>query len=130
MPNSTNQDLWQEFSNIRNWANNQDFGSNPWDRLSVQGAVTFPVNTITAAYTLGDRDFLVIANTASGDFTVTLPSAVTMRGRYYVIMNTGANAATIATTGGQTINGNSTVSLPFAYTGLQFFSDGSNWVAI
>ena len=129
LPKFTNQDLWQEFANIRNWANNQDYGVNGWDRLFVQGSVTFPAKIVTASYTLSDFDYLVMGNTGSA-FSITLPDATTIQGRLYVVMNTGNKVLTVGTTSGQTINGGPSVILPAKYFHVQLFSDGSNWVAI
>jgi hypothetical protein len=130
LPKFTNRDLNAEFQNIRMIWNNADSGSSPWTRLFVQGSVTFPSKIVTASYTLSDLDYFVMANTTSGSLTVTLPSAVPIQGRLYMVMNTGTHALTILTTSGQTINGGSSIILPSKYYHTQFFSDGSNWVAI
>ena len=84
---------------------------------------------MTSAYTLSDNDFMVMGN-ASSPLTVTLPDATRMSGRFYIVMDTGTKSLTVNTTSAQTINGGSSLVFPSKYFGAQFFSDGSNWVAL
>jgi len=82
----------------------------------------------TANYTLTIDDRLV--NCTANSFTITLPTAVGITGREYIIKNTGsATTITIASTSSQTIDG----SIPSTYnvttlTPLRVMSDGANWI--
>lgn len=82
----------------------------------------------TANYTLTIDDRLV--NCTANSFTITLPTAVGITGREYIIKNTGsATTITIATTSSQTIDG----LIPSTYnvttlTPLRVMSDGNNWI--
>jgi hypothetical protein len=62
----------------------------------------------------------------SGSTVITLPTAVGNESRY-TIKNTGASSVTIATTGGQTIDGSASVVLSVANTSLDLVSDNANW---
>jgi len=82
----------------------------------------------TANYTLTIDDRLV--NCTANSFTITLPTAVGITGREYIIKNTGsATTITIASTSSQTIDG----LIPSTYnvttlTPLRVMSDGANWI--
>lgn len=76
---------------------------------------------------------LVEMTTGGGGITATLPDATTVTaGKPYkfIKVDSGAGAGTIATTGGQTINGNSTYSLVEQWQHVEVYSDGSNWKVI
>ncbi len=84
---------------------------------------------VSAAYTFGPFDRIVLANATGGAFTVTLPAAAYRKnGQPLTVIrtNAGANAITIATLGG-TINGAVTVTLAVQYDSHTFVSDGTNW---
>jgi hypothetical protein len=63
----------------------------------------------------------------SGTTTITLPTATGIMGKKYIIKNIGTNVVTIATTGGQTIDGASSRTIGVQWQGLILQSDGSNW---
>jgi hypothetical protein len=81
--------------------------------------VSVSINTTAAATALTDYIYLV-----SGTTTLTLPTAVGNTNRYTVKNVSGST--TIATTGGQTIDGNSTATIGIN-TSLDLTSDGTNW---
>jgi len=83
--------------------------------------------TKTANYTLAATDYAVWGDTTGGAFTLTLPTAVGIAGRTYVLKNLGTNTLTVATTGGQTIDGSTTAAIVLQYASLTVVSDGSNW---
>jgi len=63
------------------------------------------VTSVTSTYSILPSDFLVLVDGTSGNFTVTLPTAVGRRGQTFRVKrtdNTLANIVTLATTGGQT----------------------------
>jgi len=95
-------------------------------------SLTVAVTSVSANYTLTDDDFLVLVNASGGARTVTLPTAIGIKGRIYVIKKTdnSANAVTVATTSSQTIDGATTYSLASQYKRVEVISDGSNWQII
>jgi len=93
--------------------------------LTVSGSIGMSYVARTAAYTLTASDHVVDAT--SGTFTLTLPTAIGISGRTYIIKNSGSGTITIATTSSQTIDGASAKTLSTRYSGYQLISDGSNW---
>lgn len=79
----------------------------------------------TAAGSTANTDYVYIVS--SGNPTITLPTAVLNTNRY-TVTNSGTGTPTVATTGGQTIIGSSTATLPIQNMSLEFISNGSNWV--
>ena len=91
------------------------------------GVVNYNYSAQTGAYTLSNRDAYVSAS-GSSTYTITLPTAVGITGKVYVIksnMNTGI-LLTVATTSSQTIDGVTTKSLA-RFDALKVISNGSNW---
>lgn len=93
-----------------------------------------PVIAKAANYsvTTDDLGSLFELNATGGDFTLTLPSAVDAGNGatlYVVQIGTGGKVS-IATTGGQTINGASSFALYGVYRGGKITSDGTAWTAI
>ncbi len=64
--------------------------------------------------------------------TITLPTAVGITGKVYTVIQTAAftSGTTIATTGGQNINGSATATLGAQYKYKAVVSDGANWFII
>ncbi len=87
------------------------------------------VVTKTAAYTVTDRDQTILCNATSAAFTVTLPAAQGISGRYYRIKKTdaSANGVTIDGNSAETIDGTTTRVLSSQYDAVQIECDGSNW---
>jgi hypothetical protein len=87
----------------------------------------------TANYTLLSTDDLVLANGSSGAFTLTLPAAAAANaGKIYRLKrtdNTLANVVGIATSSGQTIDGQASLaySLNTQNEEYELASDGLNW---
>ena len=82
---------------------------------------------ITGNYNITSRDCCVSVSGSSA-YTVTLPTAVGISGKVYVIksnMSTGI-LLTVATTSSQTIDGVTTKSLA-RFDALKVISNGSNW---
>ena len=82
--------------------------------------------TLTASY----QDHYVKVDTSGGAVTVTLFTAVGNSGKRVQIKKTtsDSSAVTIATTGGQTIDGGSTITIARQYDAYTLISDGSNWL--
>jgi hypothetical protein len=89
------------------------------------GGITFPATEINATYTVGTNDYLI--DITGNTITVTLPTAVGVNGKNYVIKNRGTDVVTVETTSSQTIDGASTKSLN-NNDGIEIISDGSNWI--
>lgn len=90
------------------------------------------VTTQPGTYSVLPADGLVNLDATAAAFTATLPSAVANPGMVVRVIkvDSSANAITIATTGGQTINGASTLALAAQWDGKTLISDGSNWIAL
>jgi len=91
------------------------------------GGITFPLTGISATYTIVNTDYVI--ECTSGTFTVTLPTAVNVQGKQYVIKNVGTGTITVGTTLSQTIDGNNTISLSQNEV-IEVVSNGSNWKII
>ena len=84
--------------------------------------------TVTANTTLNPTSTAVLVNAASGPITITLPTAVGDNHQYYVKkIDASSNAVTVATTGGQTIDGAATSGVQNQYSSITFKSDNANW---
>lgn len=105
-------------------------GNALWQTAAALGLVTstaptFAYVAVTATYAILTTDFLV--DCTANTFTVTLPTAVGVTGRIYDIKNSGTGVITVATTGGQTIDGSATALLQVQNVSITVMSDGANW---
>lgn len=82
------------------------------------------ISTATAGAAAAKTDYVYLV---SGTTTFTLPTAVGNT-NFYTVTNVDVNVVTIATTGGQTINGGSTIPLNNQWDSLSFISNNSNWI--
>jgi hypothetical protein len=64
---------------------------------------------------------------ASGDITLTLPSAIGLNGKTIYVKNVGTGVININTTGSETIDGQSSLPIEFQNTVVGFISDNTNW---
>jgi hypothetical protein len=89
----------------------------------------FPAQAKTANYTLTSNDETVLCDATGGAFTITLPTAAGISGKVYQVKKVDAflPIVTIATTGGETIDDASTLSIRYQYQSYSLVSDGSNW---
>ena len=96
----------------------------------INGSFATPVTNKTTTYTATISDHTLTADATSAAFTITLPTAVGITGRIYVIKKTDAsgNAVTVGTTSSQTIDGSTTYSLASQYKYVTVQSNGANWV--
>ncbi len=86
--------------------------------------------TKTADYTITTSDNFIMANaTNAASLTITLPTATGSTGRLYTVkrISNGATPITLATTLGQTIDGQSTITIVTPNTSLDCVSDNTNW---
>ncbi|MEY2828504.1 MAG: hypothetical protein RIQ33_362, partial [Bacteroidota bacterium] len=102
--------------------------SSPVSTLDVRGSASFNTRSIsTSTATLTSTDH-TINYSGTSTSTLTLPSATGCSGREIWIKNSSSYAVTIATASSQTIDGNSSWSIPNQYETVLFMSDGSNWM--
>lgn len=89
-------------------------------------------NAVSASLTLNGSHLLVLMTTGATDKTTTLPTAVGIGGRPYALMkiDIGVGKAVLATTGGQTINNQTSWELLNRYDFVVVASDNANWVVI
>jgi hypothetical protein len=91
------------------------------------GSAAFNYVAKTTTYAISATDHTIDCTT--GTFTVTLPTAVGIKGRVYVITNSGAGTITVATTSSQTIMGASTLTVTGG-TSAMLQSTNANWIKL
>lgn len=79
------------------------------------------INTVMGAS--ADTDYVYLV---SGTTTMTLPTGVG-NDNQYTVKNVGVGTVTIDTTGGETIDGNLTITMPVQFTSVDLISDTANW---
>ena len=92
------------------------------------GGVTFPYVSKTSTYTIGVDDYFI--DCTSGTFNITLPTAVGIAGKIYIVKNSGNGVITLDTNSSQTIDGSLTIVTSVANTAFTLISDGTNWQII
>ncbi len=99
--------------------------------FKTSGAISTPLTTKTAAYTLAATDSVILADATAAAFTVTLPTPVGIVGRQYTIkkVDSSANVVTIASASGN-IDGAVTKVLSAQWQAARVVSDGSNWFVV
>lgn len=87
------------------------------------------VVSAAAAYEMTVADRVVLADAASGAFTVKLPDPAASEGVVLTVkrLNSGANAVTVGQFDSETIDGASSVSLAAQWDVARVTSDGVNW---
>lgn len=86
--------------------------TSPQSTLEVNGSLAGNYRSLTASATLLTTDYFVAYNGAAAG-TLTLPSGLNVKGRMITIKNnTAAQALTLTTTGGQTMSGSTSLSIP------------------
>ncbi len=93
----------------------------------IQGASNLSQKTTTYQVKMTDRFINCVAT--GGVFTVTLPTAVGIAGKLFTVskIDASGNAVTVATTGGELINGSATYSLAATYDTVTVVSNGTRW---
>ena len=82
---------------------------------------------INAATVLDATHYCV--NATANTFDVTLPTAVSVAGRTYVIKNSGTGVVTLKANGAETIDAVASWTIN-QYTSLTVMSDGAGWILI
>lgn len=106
----------------------------PNSTLQVNGSFATAYVAKTGTYTATASDHTI--DCTSGTFTVTLPTAASITGRQYTIVNSGSGTITIATTSSQTftniISAPTTLTLAAVGAGAivsyTVVSNGANWI--
>ena len=91
----------------------------------------YQINTFTAATVqLKDIHSTVLCDCSSNAISVTLPRAKSMVGRVVTVkkVDSTTNKVTIDGYASETIDGDTTVTIPAQWTSLRLQSDGNNWV--
>lgn len=82
-------------------------------------------------YTILPTDFIVAYTSLSATRTATLPTAASVAGQTYLVVDEAGTAAShslvVACNGSETINGASTYSVSTNYGYVAVYSDGANW---
>ena len=90
-----------------------------------------PSTSKSTTYTLTASDAYVICTTSSAAFTLTLPTAVGLAGKQYIIQKisgaTDFNILSIDGAGSETVGGETTIKLFGAGESVTIISDGTNW---
>lgn len=86
-----------------------------------------PLTAKTGNYTLTASDTVVTCN---GTLTITLPTAVGLTGKQFIIRNIATNTVTIARTSSQTVDGCSGTITLAGKGSLAVVSDGANWLVV
>ena len=107
--------------------------SSPNSRLQVAGSVSTAERTVTGSVTLDIADYTLFMNNSAAA-TVSLPTAVGINGRIYIVKKIsatgGGRQVTVDGNGTETIDGALTVMLNTANEFVTVQSDGSNWQII
>lgn len=92
---------------------------------SLLGGLKLTYAQKTSTYTFLGSDYAIEAT--SGTFALNLLTAVGRIGQPFLVINSGSGVITLSTTGGQTINGLSTIAIPQGAS-FEVTSTGANWV--
>jgi hypothetical protein len=100
----------------------------------MSGGIRTAPDTKTANYSVSPTaDYVILADSSGGGFTITLPASHTS-GERYVIKDSGGAAATnnivIDPSDADTVDGSSTFTLDVNYQSVEVVSNGTNWFVI
>jgi hypothetical protein len=132
---NTDRAVFPAFGGVGGYFQNGNFGfgtSSPNSGLAINSSVSVKRTTVADAnYTILSTDYLIVYTSLTTGRTATLPTAVSITGREYVVKDetgsAGTNNITIATTGGQTIDGAATKVINANYGVVKVYSNGANW---
>lgn len=87
---------------------------------------------VSANTTLNDAHYVVTVDATGGARTITLPTAVGILGKVYVVkkIDSSANTVTVDGNAAETIDGAATVPLTLQWSSVIIQSNGTNWVKI
>lgn len=90
------------------------------------GGITRQVNAVNTSLTADSTASTDQVYVCSDGIAVTLPTAVG-NSNLYTIKNTAASSVLVATTGGESIDGDTELILATQFTSVDLISDGTNW---
>lgn len=101
--------------------------SSPNSSLEVAGSFSLPIRAISAADSFSSTDYTLESSGAA--YNITLPTAVGITGRIYLLKNQSGSDKTLITTSSQTIDGALTRVIT-AGNSMMVQSNGTNWIII
>jgi hypothetical protein len=103
--------------------------ASPNAKLTVDGSMSLPIESISATDTLDDTNHTVLVNASGGSRTVNLPAASGSTGKIFIIKKTdsSSNNVVIDPNASETIDGSSTFTFNAQYRAVTIQCDGSNW---
>jgi hypothetical protein len=106
--------------------------TNPHSNLQTFGSFAAPYRLTSFSITASATDYTITVD-APLTRTISLPTAVGITGRIYVIKSRSSNTVIIDPSGSETIDGSTTINLT-ASTGANSVaiiqSDGTNWIRL
>lgn len=126
----TTTNIQNTCSNVSYIYNTESGGAANFNSVAVAIAKLPSSVTKTANYTVTRIDDIIRVDATSGNLTMTLFSAATVAAGFRVTIkkiDATANTMTIATTGGETIDGGASVVTGVQYTSYTLDSNGTNW---
>ena len=90
-------------------------------------ALTRVVSTKTSNYTLLTSDSIILADTTSGDLTLTLPSVVSASGRTFTVKRKTSDVNILKVTSASNIDGATDSFIDNQYDFISYFSDGTTY---
>ena len=121
------QSVQSNSTSVRLSANNTAVATVTDSNFAFNASVNVKYVAKTANYTATSANYLI--DCTANTFTVTLPTAVGITGRQYVVNNSGTGVITVDADGTETINGALTVTLN-QYDSVTVVSNGANWIKI
>jgi hypothetical protein len=100
--------------------------------LAINGSLSMKSRQVSSTATLALSDYAVVADAASAAFTITLPAVSSTAGAcngmvlFIKKVDSSTNSVTIAASGTDTIEGNSSIVLKKQYDSLQLVSNNSS----
>lgn len=106
----------------------QVFGTLPSSALPAGGALAAQT-TKTANYTALSTDYFIFGDATAGNITITLPTAVGLAGKVFVVkkIDASANTVTIDANSTETIDNALTVVIGTQYQSYSVVSNNANW---
>lgn len=91
-----------------------------------------PSGTVTGSYTVQSGDYLILANAAGGNVTVSLPAAASSTGRTLLIKKTdsSSNTVTIDPNGAELIDGSATYVTAIQNLTVMIVCNGTAWYIV
>lgn len=90
------------------------------------GGTSRSISSVATSQTAADTASTDQVYICTAGINLTLPTAVANT-NLYTVKNTSNSSVLVTTTGGQTIDGDTTVIMPIKYTSVDIISDDANW---